>query len=133
MSGLRLMPFAFLAALCLTHSAAGAQQFSYDATPAEIAMLPEYCQARLGASAALSDKWRARIGPDKYIHLHHYCHGLKFLNRAPMARDQQTRRNQLQQATAEFDYVIARWPPDFPLAIDAKNKQAMAHSLLKMP
>lgn len=121
-----------LAALCLTHAAASAQQFPHMPTPLEIAAMPEYCQAKMGTNAALSDKWRLRMGPDRYMHLHHYCHGLNAMNRLLVATDARTRRGILQRAIGEFDYVIRNWPPDFALAADAKSKRAMAESLLKM-
>lgn len=132
MSEVRLMPAILFATLCVAHSGASAQQFPHMPTPSEIAAMPEYCQAKMGTNAALSDKWRLRMGPDRYMHLHHYCHGLNAMNRLLVATDARTRRGILQRAISEFDYVIRNWPPDFALAVDAKNKRVMAESLLKM-
>ncbi|HOW46402.1 MAG TPA: hypothetical protein P5163_00390 [Rubrivivax sp.] len=132
MSRSRLASASLLAGLCLVHVAVSAQQFPHMPTPSEIAVMPEYCQAKMGTNAALSDAWRLRMGPDKYMHLHHYCHGLNAMNRLPMAADKQTRRDLLQRAIQEFDYVIRNWPADFALTIDAKNKRAMAESRLRM-
>ncbi len=111
---------------------AHAQQFPHMPTPTELAVLPEFCQAKMGTNQALSDTWRQRMGPNNYMHLHHYCHGLNAMNRLVVATNKQTRRGLLQQATQEFDYVIRNWPPDFVLTTDARNKRSMAQSMLSM-
>jgi hypothetical protein len=111
---------------------AHAQQFPHMPSPTEVAALPDFCQAKMGTNAAFSDAWRQRMGPDKYVHLHHYCHGLIAMNRLVVATNKQTRRDLQQRATQEFDYVIRNWPPDFVLAIDARNKKSMAQSMLSM-
>jgi hypothetical protein len=108
------------------------QPFPHMPTAPEVAALSEPCQAKMGQNKQLHDTWRVRMGPDKFVHLHHYCHGLVAMNRLSRTLDKRIRRDLLQRATQEFDYVIRSWPPDFYLAIDAKRQQAMAHSMLKL-
>lgn len=117
----------------LVSVAAFAQQpFPHMPTAQEVAALPEACQGKMGQNKQLHDTWRLRMGPDKFAHLHHYCHGLTAMNRLNRTFDKRVRRDLLQRATQEFDYVIRNWPPDFYLAIDAKRQQSMAHSMLKL-
>jgi hypothetical protein len=105
----------------------------YDATLSEIAAMPEYCQARLGPkNDEKYQQWNHRIGPDKFEHIHHYCHGLKFLSRYRATFERQQRRSYLQQAISEFDYVLKRWPDSFALKADAKTRKAEAESLLRI-
>lgn len=106
--------------------------FPHMPTAQEVAALPESCQAKMGQNKPLHDTWRLRMGPDKFAHLHHCCHALTAMNRLNRTFDKRLRRDLLQRATQEFDYVIRNWPPDFYLAIDAKRQQAMAQSMLKL-
>lgn len=70
-------------------------------TDAEIAVLPPYCAKRL----------RGTMTPQEgayYPHVHHYCFGLNFANRAQRARDKTARKFNLESARGEFNYVIQR-------------------------
>lgn len=101
-------------------------------TPAEIALMPDYCQAKMGPNEELRQQWNKRMGPDKFVHLHHYCHGLKQMNRYKITFDEQQRRFILQTAVGEFDYVVRNWPEDFYLKAEAKAQKAKAESLLRL-
>jgi hypothetical protein len=102
-------------------------------TPSEIAMMPDYCQAKMGTNEELKQQWNQRMGPDKFVHLHHYCHGLKQMNRYKLTFDAQQRRFILQTAIGEFDYVVRNWPDDFYLKAEAKSQKARAESRLRQP
>jgi hypothetical protein len=102
-------------------------------TPSEIAMMPDYCQAKMGTNEALRQQWNQRMGPDKFLHLHHYCHGLKQMNRYKLTFDAQQRRFILQTAIGEFDYVVRNWPDDFYLKAEAKSQKAKAEARLLQP
>ena len=71
----------------LSTMAQAAKPLPYDATPGEIAMMPDYCQARLGGKNENYQRWNEKIGPDKFVHIHHYCHGLRFMSRYRAAID----------------------------------------------
>ena len=102
-------------------------------TPGEIAMMPDYCQAKMGSNADLYQQWNKRMGPDKFMHLHHYCHGLKQMNRYKLTFDKQQRRYILQTAIGEFDYVLRNWPDGFYLKAEAKpRKDAGGQSVLRL-
>ena len=111
-------------------AAYGNQPFPNMPTAAEMATLPEYCRARIGQDGKLYEVWLKRMGHDKFLHVHHYCHGLVAMNRVSLVFEKRTRRDLLQKATQEFDYVIRNWPPDFYLTIDAKRRHSMAQLML---
>jgi hypothetical protein len=56
-------------------------------TPAEMTMLPPECAARIGGDEATRQLWAQRLGPDNFLHLHHYCFGLNYNNRARITQD----------------------------------------------
>jgi hypothetical protein len=118
--------------LMLAAPAASAQE-PHMPTQLELAQMPEYCQAKMGSNQALHEQWRVRMGPQHFVHLHHYCHGLKHLQRASLASDTQKRRHQYERASAEFDYVIRNWPPEFPLRAQALQQQKMARTMQGLP
>ena len=112
--------------------AQAAKPLPYGATAAEIVLLPDFCQARLGGmNTELYRRWNERMGPDKFVHLHHYCHGLRFMSRYRAAVDDQLRRGYLQAAAGEFNYVLQRWPDGFALKADAKARKAEAEAALR--
>lgn len=101
---------------------------------AELAMLPEGCQVRLQetapANAALWQSWSDRVGRETWNHMHHFCGGLKLMNRARFTADKGDKRFYLQSAINEFDYVIKHWPTNSPLMPEAKSQRAQAEIML---
>jgi len=80
----------------------------YAPTPAEIAQMPDYCQAKVGgpAFAAQQANWSERFGA-LWNDMHHYCLGLKNLQRASRPGiSQQDKGYNLTQAIGEFDYML---------------------------
>lgn len=54
-------------------------------TESELALMPPYCQAKLGkdrGNQAIIDKWRGIYGDQNWMNMHHYCDALKFIVRA---------------------------------------------------
>lgn len=100
-------------------------------TPIEVAALPEYCQARFGDDTAARNMWAKRLGTKHFLHIHHHCTGLNLLNRSMVTVDRNTKRFYLQSAVGEFNYVLARWPKDFPLTAEAENGKARAATMLQ--
>lgn len=126
----QVLALSLVAAACSPCSPALAQSEPHMPTPAEILQMPEYCQAKMGGNQALHDSWRLRMGPDLFLHLHHFCHGLKHMRRASIMVDAQKRRYQYERAVGEFDYVLQRWPHDFQLYITAQQQQQLARAFL---
>ena len=123
---------ALLAFLLLTPAQAQKKEWPHMPTAEEVAMMPDYCQAKMGGNAERYQYWNQRMGPDKFVHLHHYCHGLKQMNRLKLTLDKQQRRYIVQTAIGEFDYVLRNWPDGFYLKNEAKVQKAQAENLLRL-
>ncbi|MCC6201483.1 MAG: hypothetical protein IT494_00585 [Gammaproteobacteria bacterium] len=102
-------------------------------TPAELAVLPPYCLARIGENKDLYEVWKNRLGAKQFIHIHHYCFGLGFLGRARSELDQKKRKVSLQGAIRNFDYVLERWPATFQLTSQARGLKGQAEAMLNRP
>ena len=106
-----------------------AQSVTAMPTAAEISTLPPYCQARLNRDGDAEKLWRQRMGHKNYVHIHHYCYGLAFMTRAMGTFDQTLSRRMYGRAVGEFDYVLQRWDPSFPLYQEAETQKALAEVL----
>lgn len=91
--------------------------------PREVAKLPQYCiytqrfrdRVPGGNDQQQIAHWQSVMG-DAYLHMHHYCWGLMKTNRAlTLARTEHARHFYLNDAIAEYDYVIKRVNADFVL------------------
>lgn len=130
----RFGQFVMILALAIFVTPLQAQQkLPHGPTDAELAMLPPYCHARLRQDAEAKKLWNQRMGMGKFIHVHHYCFGLNFMQRAKFKFDKKQRKDLLRQAIGEFDYVLDRWPANFPLTNEAKNNKMQAEIMLRQP
>lgn len=93
-------------------------------SPEEIGSLPEYCQARFAGDEGVVKEWSRRIGVKQWQHIHHFCIGINQTNRATLTQNKRLRAYLLQSASSQFGYVLARWPPDFELTNEAKDRKA---------
>jgi len=86
----------------------------YAPTAAELALLPLSCQAKLKNPNPTDIKlYSAKIGPD-WLHFHHYCFALNFINRYTRSFANKTDQLfYLQSAMGDFDYVFTHSSPDF--------------------
>lgn len=97
---------------------AGFPAWAANETPAEIAMLPPYCDARIGSrSPETVAYWQARLGRENWIHMHHYCGGLVSLNRY-YRQTGASKAGSLRNALWEFNYVLDHTGPGFPMRSD---------------
>ncbi|WP_018077004.1 hypothetical protein [Thiobacillus denitrificans] len=98
-------------------------------SPADMAALPPYCAARFNEGSDAFRTWRSNMGGD-FIHVHHYCAGLNFLNRA-RGNFTPGRNDGLVAAVREFDYVLSHASPDFYLRGEILMNRGVALSLMK--
>lgn len=98
----------------------------------ELALLPEACNARLNGSPEIRAAWEQRIGRDNFLHLHHYCFGLNYINRAKITFDKPLKRYFLQAAGNNFDYVLEHWPADSPLRPEAEAGKRQVEMLFRL-
>ena len=112
-------------------------------TMLELRTLPPYCGPRIGeltfahyppqivtANAPAAKMWKQRFGAANYSHLHHYCFGLNYINRARFMTNKVDRRHALTVAINNFNYVIKRWKPNFELYSSAKAYKHQAELML---
>lgn len=74
-------------------------------TQSELAVLPSYCQEKLGGK-----KSAVKFNRKDWGHGHHYCYALVFLNRAKIKP-----RTNLGLAISNFNYVDRAWSQSFVL------------------
>ena len=74
-------------------------------TPGDVAQMPPYCLARLKLDPRHTEAAFAPRFGEYWIHLHHYCHGLKWANRAKQSVDRRTRVGNLGMAKDEYQYA----------------------------
>ena len=99
-------------------------------SPAEMAVLPEYCKARSqDTHSAEFEAWEKRLG-QKFLGIHHYCFGLNFVNRYFTAHERRRRDYYLGQAVPAMDYVMKDMPDSFPLAGEMYLNRGYAYKLM---
>jgi tetratricopeptide (TPR) repeat protein len=98
---------------------------------AELRSLPEYCQVKLRQKPGDPgyQRWLGILGPD-YLHTHHYCAGLNFINRHYRARTAYDRKYYLTASLGEFGYMITHASPTYSLMPDIYMNRAIALSKL---
>jgi tetratricopeptide (TPR) repeat protein len=98
-------------------------------TPAEMAALPPFCTARFNEGSESFKSWSVTMGGD-FIHIHHYCAGLNFLNRA---RGSVSSKNSdtLGAVVREFDYVLTHANPRFYMRSEILANRGVALSMMK--
>lgn len=93
-------------------------------------MLPPYCAARFDEKSEAFKSWKSSMGQD-FIHVHHYCAGLNFVNRARgMVSSDKDRRGTLEAALRNFDYMLAHTAPDFSLRPEILMNRGIALSMM---
>ncbi|HEY9099973.1 MAG TPA: hypothetical protein VIN38_13995 [Thiobacillus sp.] len=104
---------------------------AWEPSAADMAALPPYCAAKFGerANPELARTWRSSMGDD-FIHIHHYCAGLNFLNRSRSMPSSKT-RDVLGAVVREFDYVLTHASPDFYLRSEILMNRGIALSRAK--
>jgi len=96
----------------------GSPSHAWDVTPAEFAMLPPYCDAKMnGKSPEAIKYWRAQLGHDNWIHMHHYCGGINDMTRY-YRQDAKGRSSSLRRVIWEMNYMLTNTKPDFYLRAD---------------
>lgn len=87
----------------------------------DFALYPPYCSAKLNDRAKdLEQIWKKRLGPENFLHIHHFCFGLKALTMAYASfNDVPTRRSLANDAINNFNYILAHTQRDFFMRGDA--------------
>lgn len=105
-------------------------QAALDTSPDDIAMLPAYCDAKIGTRAPEAvSYWRSQMGHANWIHIHHYCGGLIELNRYYRGSTGRKKAN-LGNAVKEFSGMVNAFTPDFYLLPEAYLNRGKALKLM---
>lgn len=104
----------------------------YPPSDAEVMTLPAACQARLRGDAQTKKLWQQKLGRESFLHLHHFCFGLNFTNRARLTFVKTNKQYYLAQARGNFAYVLKNWPADSPLRPDAEAGMRVATMMLQL-
>lgn len=100
-------------------------------TDSELEVLPEACTARIKGSKEVKAAWQMKLGAGNFLHLHHYCFGLNYINRARMTMDKSRKLYLLQRGLANFNYVLTHWPADSPLRPDAEAGKQQVELMMR--
>ncbi len=94
---------------------------------------PPYCRARiLREPKELEMYWSAKLGVKNFIHMHHYCHGLRALTLAYSSFNDKQRRTVLANAVVgNLQYIVRHTEPNFVLRGEALMNLARGHVLLQ--
>ena len=103
-------------------------------TEEEMRMLPPYCEAKIGSernNRAAQEHWSAVFGAENWLHMHHYCEGLNFVNRSfKRGGDRKARDFDLQNSINNFDYVLTHAREDFALRPEIMAQKARSLRML---
>ena len=103
----------------------------WEPTLSEMVSLPPYCSVRFNSKQGSPqyDFWEKRLGRD-FIHTHHYCAGLNFLNRYYLAVTPQDKQYNLDNALNNFSYMVDHASPTYILMPEVYLNRGMVNSLL---
>ncbi|MEW5943855.1 MAG: tetratricopeptide repeat protein [Pseudomonadota bacterium] len=104
---------------------------SQEAMKAQYAQIP-LCKAKMISPPGSPDVgyWSNALGPD-WLHVHHYCIGLAFLNLHYGVKDKFERGWYLGEAVGSFDYVIRAASPGYVLLPENHFKKGQALLFLR--
>lgn len=94
-------------------SAAAVEAFA--PTDAELTFLPPFCSVKLRQPQG-SPQYKAleaQYGRANWVHLHHYCFAVNFVNRARQATHPEDKRYRLESAQDNYEYIISHAAPNF--------------------
>lgn len=120
------LPNRLLGALLVAYPLLAHALLPYAPTDAEVAQLPKFCAFKLGRPGPNSE---SQFGRSNWVHMHHYCHGLKSALRA--RTHPKDRVGYLRQAKGEYEYVFGHTEPGFWFRPQMYVEVARIHLQLK--
>ncbi len=99
-------------------------------TDADFARLPTYCKARHKKSPPAQKKvWKQKLGKG-FLHVHHYCYALHFLNHSNKVGKKKANRDALKSAIKEIGYVQRHTSKQFALQPEMAYKKGSIYERL---
>lgn len=99
-------------------------------TDGELRVLPPYCVARLKHLPGQYEYWNNALGPD-FLHTHHYCDALAFINRYYTARTPQMKTTNLQGALGGLNYMLSHASQSYSLMPEIYLNRGVVLTLMK--
>lgn len=98
---------------------------------AEFNSLPPYCAAKLKSRIGSADyaSWEKILGKD-FVHTHHYCFALNYINRYYRSRSRQDKTFNLQSALNNLDYMVTHAAPGYSLMPEIYQNRGLVYSLM---
>lgn len=104
---------------------------AYQWTDREIKSMPPYCAARLNKESPQQYKhWENVLGPD-FLHTHHYCEALGYINRYYVANTAPDKAGMLQGAIGHLRYMVNHASPTYSLMPEIYLNRGQVFSLMK--
>lgn len=99
-------------------------------TDSEMASLPPYCKVKMKSSSSSPEykAWESALGKD-FLHTHHYCAGINFINRYYRARSQQDKRFNVNNALSNLQYMVDHADAGYSLMPDVYLNLGVVYSL----
>lgn len=121
-----------VAMLCCIAALGGYVQLApaADWSDAEIKAMPPFCEARLKRVPGQYEQWNQMLGPD-FIHTHHYCSALGYINRYYQAKSPRDKAFHLNNASGDLGYMVAHASPSYSLMPDIYLNRGLVQSLAK--
>jgi tetratricopeptide (TPR) repeat protein len=103
-------------------------------TDSEMASLPPFCKIKMRSNTSSSEykMWESTLGKD-FLHTHHYCMGINFINRYYRARSQQDKRFNLNNAQGNLEYMVTHAESTYSLMPDVHLNLGVVYSMMNKP
>jgi len=87
----------------------------------DYALYPPFCRVKLtNGPPAEIDRWIKQMGRDNFMHIHHYCFGLKAMSLAYASySDKKVRSYYARSVVTNMKYILQNTKPDFYMRPDA--------------
>ena len=93
--------------------------------------LPPYCRVRMRGDENSKKVVAQEMGQEQFLHIHHFCFGLHFLNKSMLGLDSRKRQEFLEKSYSEFGYVIQHMPEAAPFREQAIRYQQQIKPMIK--
>ncbi|BAL25890.1 hypothetical protein [Azoarcus sp. KH32C] len=112
----RLSIAGLLTCLLLAATSAATAADAFAPTAAEMRLLPPFCAQKIGGSSSgVGVPAAEQMGRGNWLHIHHYCFAVNFVNRARSSRNAKDRIYNLNLAKGNYGYVIKATQPRFAM------------------
>lgn len=112
---------AFLSVLLVLIPVSGFSQRSDSFTDEDFALYPGFCRAKLTEEPKEEvERWKRQLGNDNFLHMHHYCFGLRAMTLAySNYSNKKRRREYAMDVIRNMNYILSHTRKDFFMRSEA--------------